>query len=83
MRLYVYGHAEAGHPYIGTRADLLYQRDYFTAVLEYVARARKEGRSREELAKVEVLPRFEHFGGIKARLGLALTIAFDELAQVG
>ena len=46
-------------------------------------RARKEGRRREELAKVEVLPHFEHFGGIKARLGLALTIAFDELAQVG
>ena len=81
--LYVYGHAEAGYPYIGTRADLLYQRDYFTAVVDLAARARKEGRSREELAKVEVLPRFEHFGGIKARLGLALTIAFDELAQVG
>jgi cyclase len=81
--LYVYGHAEAGYPYIGTRADLLYQRDYFTAVIEYVGRARKEGRPREDLVKVEVLPGFEHFGGIKARLGLALTLAFDELAQVG
>ena len=36
--LYVYGHAEAGHPFIGTRPDLLYQRDYFTAVIE-MARA--------------------------------------------
>ena len=65
------------------RADLLYQRDYFTAVIDYAARARKEGRAREELAKVEVLPRFEHFGGIKSRLGLALTIAYDELAKMG
>ena len=81
--LYVYGHAEAGHPFIGTRADLLYQRDYFTAVVDYAARARKEGRPKEELAKVEVLPKFEHFGGIKARLGLALTIAYDELAKAG
>jgi cyclase len=81
--LYVYGHAEAGHPFIGTRADLFYQRDYFTAVIDYATRARKEGRAREELAKVEGLPRFEHFGGIKSRLGLALTIAHDELAKMG
>ena len=77
--LYVYGHAEAGHPFIGTRPDLLYQRDYFSAVVEAAARARKEGRSREELVKTDVLPGFEHFGGTKSRLGLALGIAFDEL----
>ncbi|MGE3885952.1 MAG: MBL fold metallo-hydrolase [Vicinamibacterales bacterium] len=81
--LYVYGHAEAGHPFIGTRADLLYQRDYFTAVIDYAARARKQGRSREALAKVDVLPGFEHFGGQKPRLGLALGIAHDELATMG
>jgi glyoxylase-like metal-dependent hydrolase (beta-lactamase superfamily II) len=79
--LYVYGHAEAGHPFIGTRPDLLYQRDYFTAVIEMAQRARKEGRAREDLAKVDVLPRFEHFGGTKTRLGLALTIAYDELQK--
>jgi cyclase len=81
--LYVYGHAEAGHPFIGTRPDLMYQRDYFTAVIDMARRARKEGRSREELVKVEVLPKFEHFGGTKSRLGLALGIAFDELAKMG
>jgi glyoxylase-like metal-dependent hydrolase (beta-lactamase superfamily II) len=81
--LYVYGHAEAGHPFIGTRADLLYQRDYLSAVVDYAARARKEGRTREELAKVEVLSPFEHFGGTKTRLGLALTVAFDELTKTG
>jgi cyclase len=78
--LYVYGHAEAGHPFIGTRPDLLYQRDYFTAVVETARQARKQGRAKEELAKVDVLPKFEHFGGQKPRLGLALTIAYDELA---
>jgi len=81
--LYVYGHAEAGHPFIGTRPDLLYQRDYFTAVIEMARRARKEGKTRDDLAKVDVLPRFEHFGGTKSRLGLALTIAYDELAKLG
>jgi cyclase len=79
--LYVFGHAEAGHPFIGTRGDLLYQRDYFSAVVDMAAQARKEGRSREALSKVDVLPRFEHFGGQKPRLGLALTIAYDELGK--
>lgn len=78
--LYVFGHAEAGHPFIGTRGDLHYQRDYFTAVVEMARRARREGRAKEELAQVEVLPKFEHHGGIKARLGIALTLAYDELA---
>jgi cyclase len=81
--LYVYGHAEAGHPFIGTRADLHYQRDYFSAVIERARAARRDGTTRDALAKVEVLPKFEHFGGQKPRLGLALTIAFDELATRG
>ena len=80
--LYVFGHAEAGHPFIGTRTDLLYQRDYFTAVVATARDARRAGKSRDELAKTEVLPKFDHFGGTKARLGLALTLAYDELAAV-
>ena len=41
------------------------------------------GLVRAALAKVEALPKFEHFGGTKARLGLALGIAYDELAKMG
>ena len=81
--LYVFGHAEAGHPFIGTRAELHYQRDYFTAVIEMARAARKQGKPKDGLAKTEVLPKFEHFGGTKARLGLALGIAYDELATMG
>lgn len=81
--LYIYGHAEAGYPFMGTRPDLLYQRDYFTAVVEMARRAQKDGKTKEDLAKVEVLPGFEHFGGTKSRLGLALGIALDELTKRG
>ena len=42
----------------------------------------QEGKTRDELAKVEVLPKFEHFGGTRSRLGLGLTIAYDELAKM-
>ena len=51
--LYVYGHAEAGYPFIGTRADLHYQRDYFAAVIEMARKARRDGTTKEALAKVE------------------------------
>lgn len=80
---YVFGHAEAAHPSIGTRSDLYHQRDYFTAVVEMARRARQEGRAKEELATVEVLPNFEHHGGTKARLGTALKLAYEELATSG
>jgi glyoxylase-like metal-dependent hydrolase (beta-lactamase superfamily II) len=79
--LYIYGHAESGYPFIGTRPDLLYQRDYFAAIIDMAGKARKDGRPREELVKVAVLPRFEHFGGQNPRLGLVLGIAYDELGR--
>lgn len=58
------------------------QRDYFTAVIEMARAAKKQGKTKDDLAKIEVLPKFEHFGGTKARLGLALGIAYDELAKM-
>ncbi|MEZ5421282.1 MAG: MBL fold metallo-hydrolase [Vicinamibacterales bacterium] len=51
-----------------------------SAVVETARRARRDGRSRDDLVKIEALPKFEHFGGTRARLGLALGIAYDELA---
>lgn len=79
--LFIYGHAEAGYPFIGTRPDLMYQRDYFSAVVDAARRAMKEGKSKDDLVKTDVLAGFEHFGGTKSRLGLALGIAFDELSK--
>jgi cyclase len=78
--IYVYGHAEAGHPVSGTRDDLYYQRDYFNALLEHAGESIREGRSREEAIALEALPNFEHFGGTFSRLALGLGIAFDELS---
>jgi glyoxylase-like metal-dependent hydrolase (beta-lactamase superfamily II) len=79
--LYIYGHAESGYPFIGTRQDLMSQRDYFTAVVETAQRALKAGRSRDEAIKVSTLPGFEHFGGTQSRLGLVIGIAYDELSK--
>ena len=81
--LFVYGHAESGFGVTGTKADLSYQRNYFTAILETVKKAIREGKSREEAIKLNTPAGFEHLGGIKPRLALALGIAYDELSAKG
>jgi glyoxylase-like metal-dependent hydrolase (beta-lactamase superfamily II) len=77
--LFVYGHGESGFGVTGTKADLSYQRDYFNAILDTVRKAMRAGKSREEVLKLDTPAGFEHFGGQRTRLGLALGIAFDEL----
>ena len=79
--IYVFGHGEAPHGVTGARADLLYQRDYFSAVIDAARRARAEGKSREETVALPALPGFENTGGTVARLGLALGLAYDELGR--
>ena len=78
--LFIYGHSESGFGVTRTKADLSYQRDYFTAILETVRKAIREGKSREEAIKLEIPIGFEHLGGIKVRLALALGSAYDELS---
>ena len=78
--LFVYGHAESGFGVTGTKADLSYQRNYFTAILEVVQKAIRQGKSRAEALKLETPTGFEHLGGRKPRLALALGIAYDELS---
>jgi cyclase len=80
--LYVFGHNEAGYPATGTRTDLAFQRDYFLAVIDVAQRALWEGKSREQAIALQTLPGFEYFGGTIARLGLAVGLAYDELAAM-
>lgn len=79
--LYIFGHANTGLPVTGDRNDLARFRDYLSAVLEFVQRQVRAGRSREEiLAMRDPLPDFEEFG----RFGQAgprdpLTCAYEEI----
>lgn len=50
-------------------------------MIELARRARREGRTKNDLAKVEVRPKCKHHGGIKVRDGIALALAHDELAK--
>lgn len=73
---YIFGHAKAGLPVTGTRADLLGFRDYFTALLDYVQKGIAAGKSVDEIAKIAALPAFPDHEG--APTG-TLQMAYEEL----
>ena len=74
--IYVFGHAGGTFPVSGRRADLVLMRDYVTALLEYVDKARR-GKPRDRvIASTDVLPGFEAHGPLNPAI---LGAAFDEL----
>ena len=79
--VFIFGHAKAGAPVTGQRAGLLVLRDYFTAVLDHVQKGIAAGQSKEQVAGVQSLPRFESWEATPPRLTLqnVVGVAFDEL----
>ena len=88
--IYIFGHAgnqpvPAGSapaapimfPVTGPRAELMYFRDYLTALLAYVQGEIKAGKTRDEIAAVRTpLPRFETHGNLTAAI---LGGAYDDI----
>jgi len=74
---YVFGHAGSGFPVTGSRADLLVMRDYLTALLDFVTKQVRAGRSQEEiLAITDLLPGFDQHGPLTAGV---LRPAYEEV----
>ena len=71
--IYIFGHSKVGMPVTGPKADLLALRDYFAAMLDYVQKGIKEGKSAEEIVKAG-LPQFAANEGAPQ-----LQVAYDEL----
>ncbi len=77
--VYIFGHAGAGHPVTGSRADLMHFRDYLTTLLEHTRGAVQAGQTRDVfVASKAVLPKFEQFGPHSTN---TLGILFDEITQ--
>lgn len=81
--LYIFGHARPEFPVTGNRADVLYHRDYLSALLETARKELAQGKRVEEITARESLPGFPDHVGRGARLSLAenLRIACAELAE--
>lgn len=80
---YIFGHAREDLSVKAGKAELLAFRDYFSAVLDHVQKGITAGRSKEEITKLEKLPKFEDYAEAPPRLTLAgvLGVAFDELTN--
>ena len=76
--IYIFGHTGPNWPVTGKKADLLYMRDYLSALLDHVGAEIKAGKPREEIIKsTAVLEGFADHGPLIERV---LTAAYDELA---
>jgi glyoxylase-like metal-dependent hydrolase (beta-lactamase superfamily II) len=75
--LFIFGHAKEGWKVTGDRTDLLFQRDYLSALLDYVRGQIKAGKPREEIVKSTAeLRGFPDHGPLIER---ALAAAYEEL----
>jgi len=80
--MYIAGHAKDSLV-TTSGADVLHFRDYLSAVLNHAQRGVQNGQGKEQVQSLAVLPRFEDFALLNARLSLSfvLGIAFDEAME--
>jgi cyclase len=75
--IYIFGHGGTNQPVTGPKADLMFFRDYLTALLEHTRAAVKAGQTREQFtATTPTLTGFEAFGAHRAN---TLGILYDEI----
>lgn len=73
----IFGHGSAKFGITGARADLLYMRDYLTALLEFVRGEIKAGKPKDVIVKIaDPLKGFPDHGPLIERV---LTAAYEEL----
>ena len=85
--IYIFGHsgmqqapATGSFPVTGPRADLMYFRDYLTALLAFVDGHKKAGKTREEIVAIrDPLKGFETHGALTAGI---LGNAYDDLGAL-
>ena len=76
--IFVFGHAGETFRVTGGRADLQYQRDYFTALLAFTRKAKQAGQARDTFIKTATpLPGFEDHGPL---IELVTSAAWDKLS---
>jgi len=79
--IYIFGHAKAGLAPTGSRAELLLQRDFLTALLERARVGVQAGKARDEVVKMTTeLKGLEDYGPVTER---ALGAAWDEVSGAG
>jgi cyclase len=80
--IFVFGHG-ADNAVKGTKADVVFFRDYLTASVDHVRKGLSAGRSKDEITKVAAVKGFETVTTFTPRLSLeaALGSIYDELKK--
>ena len=75
--LFIYGH---GTTVYGKKNDIVRMRDYLSALLDYVSKNIKAGKSLDEIQKLDPVPGFEDQVSVwEGALKMNLTAAYEEL----
>jgi cyclase len=80
--IYIFGHGTQGRT-TGSKADVLYFRDYLSAAVDHARKGLAAGKSKEEIQALDALKGFEDVQPLSQRLSLAfvLGICVDELTK--
>ena len=78
---FIFGHAKAGQPVTGSAKELLYFRDYLSAVLEHTQKAIKGKQTLEQIVAADAIPGFPDHASQGQVLTIkgVLTSAYEEL----
>jgi glyoxylase-like metal-dependent hydrolase (beta-lactamase superfamily II) len=81
--IFIFGHGNPEFGIKGSRKDLLTMRDFLNGLLEFTEKGIKEGKTNEEIAKVEKLPGFPEYYSEHRKDGISrcVSIAYDELTN--
>jgi glyoxylase-like metal-dependent hydrolase (beta-lactamase superfamily II) len=78
--LIIFGHGLNEDHLYGNKLDLAYQRDYLSALMDYVKKEISKGKSRDEILLAEAIPGFEIMTGLwDDALKMNLNAAYTEL----
>ena len=58
--LFICGHAASDDIIIATKGDLISMRDYLSALVDFVSKGIKDGKTKEEMASASAIPGFEN-----------------------
>jgi glyoxylase-like metal-dependent hydrolase (beta-lactamase superfamily II) len=82
--IYIFGHGNQEYGITGSKEDVQLKSDFLEALLEYTQKGIAEGKSKEELTTLAVLPGFESFNapGWSLPLSRNIAAAYDELMEM-
>jgi len=80
--IYICGHGNPKFGVTGGHADMLLQRDYFSALLSHVEQGIAAGKAKPEIVAMENFPGFDDLHApLPNRLQGNLSVAYDELSE--